>query len=314
MKNKDYIIERLGIGKMKKIILSVVIICICAICVMTASAEEFKLDLDPDEISSIELWVGGGNGRPKEITESYLMRHFDYTTSKRDEIENITHMLNSLEMKESSRIYGSDGITYGICINYSAGGNKRIHYGYGRLSMSMDGAHYEIDGSIIDEIFDYAYGVKTSASEENMSGLKADTDDIKVLVDGVELEFDMPPVIENGRVLVPLKTLAEAFNKTVERYGWEQGQSVIISGNYGAYYLILTIGKLTMEKEIINTSTEPGAAWYSMTQTIDLDVPARIIEGRTFVPLRAVSEAFSADVQWDGETKTVTITSDSVQS
>lgn len=38
------------------------------------------------------------------------------------------------------------------------------------------------------------------------------------------------------------------------------------------------------------------------------DVPAQIIDSRTMIPIRAVAEAFSADVAWDGETETVTIT------
>ncbi len=37
------------------------------------------------------------------------------------------------------------------------------------------------------------------------------------------------------------------------------------------------------------------------------DVPAQIIDSRTMIPIRAVAEAFSADVGWDGETETVTI-------
>lgn len=41
---------------------------------------------------------------------------------------------------------------------------------------------------------------------------------------------------------------------------------------------------------------------------IKTDVPAQIIGGRTVVPLRAVSEAFGADVQWDGVKREVRIT------
>ncbi|MBE7046092.1 MAG: copper amine oxidase N-terminal domain-containing protein [Ruminococcaceae bacterium] len=39
----------------------------------------------------------------------------------------------------------------------------------------------------------------------------------------------------------------------------------------------------------------------------NLDVPAQIIDGRTLVPVRAISEAFGADVKWEEETKTVYI-------
>ncbi|MDO5398504.1 MAG: copper amine oxidase N-terminal domain-containing protein [bacterium] len=36
------------------------------------------------------------------------------------------------------------------------------------------------------------------------------------------------------------------------------------------------------------------------------DVPPQIIDGRTLVPLRAIFEALGADVDWNGETRTVT--------
>ena len=43
-------------------------------------------------------------------------------------------------------------------------------------------------------------------------------------------------------------------------------------------------------------------------KTIELDVPAKIVNGRTLVPLRAITESFDANVEWDNATKTVSIT------
>ncbi|MCH5211388.1 MAG: copper amine oxidase N-terminal domain-containing protein [Oscillospiraceae bacterium] len=137
----------------------------------------------------------------------------------------------------------------------------------------------------------------------------AEDEDIKVIVDGVELQFDVAPVMENNHVLVPVRVIAEALNKTVTWNEMNQWQRVTIWGEYGDYYVGMTIGESTMEKNVINTSTKPGAAWAGATHTVELDVATRIIKDRTFVPLRAVSEAFNADVQWDDETRTVTITS-----
>ena len=39
-----------------------------------------------------------------------------------------------------------------------------------------------------------------------------------------------------------------------------------------------------------------------------LDVEARIVDSRTLLPLRAVAEAVGADVDWDGDTRQVTLT------
>ncbi|MCH5211389.1 MAG: hypothetical protein J1G06_00075 [Oscillospiraceae bacterium] len=123
-------------------------------------------------------------------------------------------------------------------------------------------------------------------------------DDVKVIVDGTELQFDVPPVIENDCVLVPVRALAEALNKTVEWHVKDQWQRVTIRGEYGDYFLQFTIGESTMEKQLI-----------PQIHTVELDVPTRIIKDRAFVPLRAVSEALKADVQWNSATRTVNITS-----
>ncbi len=45
---------------------------------------------------------------------------------------------------------------------------------------------------------------------------------------------------------------------------------------------------------------------------VSLDVPPQIINGRTLVPIRFVSENLGAEVGWDSNTKTVTITMDSI--
>ena len=39
-----------------------------------------------------------------------------------------------------------------------------------------------------------------------------------------------------------------------------------------------------------------------------LDVPAKLLNGRTLVPVRAISEAFGCNVDWDNDAWTVIIT------
>lgn len=40
----------------------------------------------------------------------------------------------------------------------------------------------------------------------------------------------------------------------------------------------------------------------------NLDVPAQVVNDRTLVPVRAISESFGCQVGWEEETQTVTIT------
>ena len=44
-------------------------------------------------------------------------------------------------------------------------------------------------------------------------------------------------------------------------------------------------------------------------EEIELDVPAKIINGRTLVPVRFIADCFGVDVQWDETLKIVKLTS-----
>lgn len=113
---------------------------------------------------------------------------------------------------------------------------------------------------------------------------------INVLLADRNLSVDQPPVIENGRVLVPMRVIFEELGATVQ---WNS-----------------TTKTVTATKENIAvrlTINNPNA---SINGKINrLDVPATIKNGRTLVPLRFVSEALGATVQWNNQTKTVLINS-----
>ena len=115
---------------------------------------------------------------------------------------------------------------------------------------------------------------------------------ITVKVDGKALKLDQPPVIQDGRTLVPLRAIFEALGAQVQ---WDaEAQSVIAEKRLDIISLVIGDNKLN-----INGDEKT------------LDVPAQIIEGRTMVPVRAISEAFGAKVDWNAATGTVTV--DSVQ-
>lgn len=112
-------------------------------------------------------------------------------------------------------------------------------------------------------------------------------DEIKVYLNGDLLYFDQPPVVEDGRTLVPVRTLAEAIGSFVE---WdEESQTAIIQR--GLDTAVFKIGENKAYARNIR----------------NLDVPAKVINGRTLIPLRAVSEIFNARVEWDGSTRVIKI-------
>ena len=140
---------------------------------------------------------------------------------------------------------------------------------------------------------EYATLTVTAATGTTPGGLPSGSGsptNIRVFVDGVQLVFDQPPIIQNGRTLVPLRGIFEALGAHVTWDGPTQTVTAIKPG----VVISLRIGSNILVRNNVN---------------ITLDVPAQILNGRTLVPVRAIAESFGADVLWDGPTYTVVITS-----
>lgn len=113
---------------------------------------------------------------------------------------------------------------------------------------------------------------------------------IPVLIDGLPVIFDVHPVIENGRTLVPFRAIAEALNVEVS---WDNSTQIINATN----------GKTTVRLQIGNKTV------YHNNSPILLNIAPVIKGGRTLIPLRFFSEAFSCKVKWDDTIGGVLITS-----
>jgi len=116
---------------------------------------------------------------------------------------------------------------------------------------------------------------------------------ITVLVDNQPIQFDVPPQMAYGRVLVPLRGVFERLGASVV---WnDQTQTVL--AQRGATSVSLVIGQ---NQAMING------------QAVPVDVPPMVVGGRTMVPLRFVSQALGATVNWDANTSTVAIITNGV--
>lgn len=121
--------------------------------------------------------------------------------------------------------------------------------------------------------------------------LYGETSEIQVIVRGEPLTLELPPVIESGRTLVPMRDIFESLDAYVE---WD-GAARTVTATKGDTVIKLGIGDKTA---------------YLNDEAFELDVPARINNGRTFVPIRFISESLDAKVGWDDTTKTVFISID----
>lgn len=113
-------------------------------------------------------------------------------------------------------------------------------------------------------------------------------EEITVLVNGDRVEFDRPPIIVNDRTLVPMRAIFEKLGLTVQWFEEEQ-----------------RITAFDGEMNITMFIDSPYI--YLDDEAFKIDTAPVIIDDRTLVPLRAISESLNGDVEWDGESRTVTI-------
>ena len=101
--------------------------------------------------------------------------------------------------------------------------------------------------------------------------------------------YGQEATIVDGRTMVPLRAIFEALGASVE---WN-AETRTVNSKLGDTEISLTIG----ENKLIRNGKE-----------VALDVPAMIMNNRTLVPVRAVSESFGVAVEWDKNTRTVVLT------
>lgn len=102
------------------------------------------------------------------------------------------------------------------------------------------------------------------------------------------LASEQPPVIEDGRTLVPIRFLFEQMGATVDWNGETQTATITQNNTAVAF-------------SIDDTEADVNG------QTVSMDVPAKLVNGKTMVPVRFLSENLGYTVDWDGDNRIITI-------
>ena len=136
--------------------------------------------------------------------------------------------------------------------------------------------------------------------------VKAD-DNIKVLLNDQKIEFDVSPQIINDYTMVPVRAIFEALGYDVE---WQASSQTILAYSKSTdLFIAMTVGVPKIISgdytDYINYKQYEG---YSERFVSALDISPQIINERTLVPVRAVSEASRCNVLWENNSKTVFIT------
>ena len=110
---------------------------------------------------------------------------------------------------------------------------------------------------------------------------------VTVVVNGQQVGFDQPPVERGGRVFVPLRGVFERLGASVV---YDNG---VINATGQGHNISLHIGSTIA---VVDGSQQT------------LDVAPFLVGSRTLVPLRFISQALGANVDWNNSTDVVTIT------
>ena len=129
---------------------------------------------------------------------------------------------------------------------------------------------------------------------------------VSVELDGKPLSFEVPPQIIKDRTMLPFRAIAEAMGAEVN---WDPNLrkiTMLLSNKYAIMTIddpILIHGEFKgVSPSALNIEGLEGSS------KSEMDSPPVIVNDRTLVPLRALSEALGAKVDWDAQTFTAKIT------
>ena len=112
---------------------------------------------------------------------------------------------------------------------------------------------------------------------------------IKVICNGEYLSFEEPPAVEEDYTLVPMRFLFEKMGAEVD---WDEDSRTAT----------VRQADRSVAFSIDNLEARVNSA------PVEMQIPARLINGKTMVPLRFLSENLGYTVDWDAGTKTAVIT------
>lgn len=134
--------------------------------------------------------------------------------------------------------------------------------------------------------------VSAAGRMENIMNSISDTQ-INILYNDSVIQYqDVKPVNTDGRVMIPFRVVLESMGATVE---YDDSQRLVTAKKDD-----IEIKFTLMDDTIyVNKNGEES--------TVKMDTPMIIVEDRTLVPIRFMSEALGMQVGWDGDTETVLV-------
>lgn len=118
--------------------------------------------------------------------------------------------------------------------------------------------------------------------------LRARAVEDRLFIHGKTMKFDVPPVIREGRTLVPVRAISEGLGAQVD---WNQDLKKVTVTKDGK------VIELILGSNVVTVNGQPH----------QLDVPAQLMNNRTLVPIRFISEILGVSVDYIDETGDIDI-------
>ena len=227
-----------------------------------------------------------------------------------------------------SKVYNENSINYKDYIKYNAN-NTPI-----RISEENGFVYYQIDNEVhlvVDKGNIKTSDLKSSVSVLTNVKIKASTG-LNIYIDGKLYEPTdvngnvVEPFLYNGTTYLPARAISKVFNTNIE---WKNGSIYMTTKeNDGTYYIDENGNKVYLNSysEIPSTNKVPGKQLIEKTLTgrkgikiyfngslfTPTDVNGNVVEtyifnGTTYLPARAISNLFNADISWNRDLNGVVI-------
>ncbi len=246
--------------------------------------QEATMTLTVPKIGIYSVWT-----RTKDATSNAGSRHFALS-------------VDGTQLPSLVGVHGNDGW------EWEKAGKIELTAGEHTLSVKHTGAYGRMDMLVVTDDNDFVPPWENAILADWLQNNRYDASEIKietsaeqvrpdseiaVRFNGEYMHFDVDPVLINDRTMVPLRAIFEALGASVS---WND-ETQTATGNRNSRVVSVTIGS--------NIARING-------EQVEIDQSAALINDRTLVPLRFVSEAYGATVTWDDATQTVSIVADSV--
>ncbi|QUL52101.1 leucine-rich repeat domain-containing protein [Paenibacillus tritici] len=242
-----------------------------------------QLNLDANNIEKLDALAGLthltdlliGNNQLKDLSPIQSLDKLNWLIISDNQIQSLEPLRDHPELEH---LYFDNNRVQDISVLTSLPKLKEVSLSNNPLNASAK--------KILTELA--AKGVKVLDEDSKEPTPPSDPDEIMVQLNGESIKFQVPPIRQNGSVMVPFRTIFEALGLKVD---WDP-KTQTIKGSKTGTLIKLKVGSTTAE---INGNQQK------------LTVAASNIKGSTYVPLRFIGEAVDAKVNWLAEIQTATI-------